>query len=140
MLLSRGAFFAVWLMIVGVSFFSFTSYAYNFSFNNSQKIIAGPGVGKPFTKTTTCFDQRRIHQYMKHKQYRIMFTWISDDTKLIKIIGVNKAPHVIIVYILDNKYACVIDELEAGTMAPKLFFDLFSLVPDTYKRKRRGKL
>ena len=136
-MLPRGMFFTGWCMIVLVSFFGFTSYTYNKAFSAVPPIPSEPVVKGTYTKKIKCVDQKEVSAYLKQQKYRILFNFTSPDGKLMKIIAANQRGHAILFHIIDSESACVIDELGEGTYAPKLFFDLFRMIPDNFKK--RGK-
>ena len=135
--MKKGEFFAGWCMIVLVSFFSFTSYTYNKAFSAVSPIPTEPIVKGTYTKKIKCVEQKQVSAYLKQRRYRILFNFTSKDGKLMKIIAANKRGHAILFHIIDSESACVIDELGEGTWVPKLFFDLFRMIPDNFKK--RGK-
>jgi len=90
-------------------------------------------------KTIECFEQQYITGYMKKAGYRIIFNWMSEDGKLIKLVAATKKAKVLLVHIIDSNEACVIDEFGKGTVAPRMFFELFDLVRDPMKRDKKSR-
>ena len=109
--------------------------------SQSEKMGPPPTVEPPghrkVQKTIGCYEQQFITGYMKKAGYRIIFNWMSDDGKLIKLLAATKKAGVILIHILDSKEACVIDEFGKGTVAPIMFFELFDLVRDPMKRNKK---
>ncbi len=98
---------------------------------------AQPPNSRQVQKTIGCFEQQYITGYMKKSGYRIIFNWMSEDGKLIKLLAATKKARIILIHILDSKEACVIDEFGQNTVAPMMFFELFDLVRDPMKRNKK---
>jgi len=105
--------------------------------DSQSKKMTPPGKIEKRQKSIGCYQQQFITGYMKKSGYRIIFNWMSDDGKLIKLLAATKKARIILVHIIDSEVACVIDEFGKGTVAPKMFFELFDLVRDPMTRSKK---
>jgi len=102
-----------------------------------------PGEAKPLAsneryKTIKCYEQKIVTLYMKKKRFKILFNWMSEDGKLIKLVAANSKANILLVHITDSEEACIIDEFGNGTTAPNMFFEMFGLIRNTFNKPKSG--
>ncbi len=105
------------VIFIGVLLTTFAAFAFG------QTRIVPPPVPKGlFIK---CHPQAILMKQVRLGGFRILFNWMSEDGKLIKLVMFNDRMDVLLVHIVDSERACVIDKLSEGTYAPALFINLF---------------
>ncbi len=112
-MLLRGITAVVFIVVLLGSFMAFAQ---------TRTIPPSPAPKGLFIK---CHPQAILMKEVRRGGFRILFNWMSEDGKLIKLVMFNDRMDVLLVHIVDSERACVIDKLGEGTYAPALFINLF---------------